>query len=112
MVALMSYYFSLCIILRLFLAFLVKQNYKNNLRYLFICFYLLAGSGLLYNFIKNSPKNGAFGQKVWWQKYRLIHFIIFFCVSILLFYKYKYTWIILILDTLIGVFGHIHYHYL
>jgi hypothetical protein len=108
-----SYIFSICIIVRLLLTYLVYKNYNNKFRYLFIIFYIIAGLGLLYLYIKpNSRKQGSFGEKIWWEKYRIIHSILFLSVSFLLYNKNKHSWKLLLLDTLIALFGHIKYHYL
>jgi len=107
-----SYYFAICIFTRLLLTYSVYKNYNNKFRYFLILFYLIAGSGLLYQFIKNDRVIGAFGEKVWWQNYRIVHTIIFFIVCYLLYIKNKNAWKLLLLDTLISLGGHIINNYL
>jgi len=106
-----SYYFVICILVRLLLAYSVYKNYKNKIRYVFIIFYLLLGLGSLYHFIKNDRSIGAFSQKVWWQNYRIIHTILFLGVCILLYKKNKNAWKLLLIDTLISIYGHITNRY-
>ena len=112
MIKKISYYFFICILVRLILTFLVYKNYKNNFRYFLILFYLIAGSGLLIQYIKNGRVISIFGEKVWWQNYRIIHTIIFYSVSYLLYKKNSNSWKLLLLDTLISRFGHIKHNYI
>ena len=112
MIKKISYYFFICVLTRLGLTFLVSKNYNNNYRYFLILFYLVLGSGLLIQYIKNDRVIGAFGEKVWWQNYRIIHTILFYSVCYLLYKKNSNSWKLLLLDTLISIFGHIKYNYI
>jgi hypothetical protein len=112
MIKKISYYFFICVLVRLTLAYLVSKNYNNKYRYFLILFYLVTGSGLLIQYIKNDRVIGAFGEKVWWQNYRIIHTILFYIVSYLLYKKNSNTWKLLLLDTLISIFGHIKHNYI
>ena len=105
MIKKISYYFFICVLVRLILAYLVSKNYNNKYRYFLILFYLVTGSGLLIQYIKYVRVIGAFGEIVWWQNYRIIHTILFYIVSYLLYKKNSNTWKLLLLDTLISIFG-------
>ena len=102
-------YFGLCIFIRLLLTYGVYLNYNNNFRLLFVLFYLFSGMGLFYHFITKNRKKGAFSQNIWWDFLRPIHGIIFILVAILLYYKYKNTYILLFLDTFIGIYFFMKY---
>jgi len=105
-------YYVICIALRLFIAILVYFLYKTNYRLIFVIFYLLASFGSLYLFFFKIRQNGAFNQNIWWDFLRPIHSILFFIISFLLYFKYEYTYIIIIFDTLIGIPFHINKRYL
>ena len=105
-------YYALCIIIRLFIAALTYLLYDSNYRIIFVIFYLLASIGTLYLYFTKIRKDGAFNQKIWWDFIRPIHGILFFVIASLLYIKYKYTYIIVIIDTLIGIPFHIKYRYL
>lgn len=105
-------YYAICIALRLFIATLVYFLYKTNYRLIFVIFYLLASLGSLYLFFFKIRQNGAFNQTIWWNFLRPIHSILFFIISLLLYLKYEYTYLIIIFDTLIGIPFHIIKRYL
>ena len=42
-------------------------------------------------------------KKIWWNQMRLIHGLIWLLFSILAFTKFNHSWIILAVDTLIGL---------
>lgn len=111
MIKIISLYFIICILIRLLLTYTTYKNYNNNYRYLLIIFYLISSIGLLYNYIKNNRIIGVFGETVWWQNYRLIHSVIYIIVCILLFYKYKCSWKLLLLSVIIAIYGHIKNRY-
>ena len=99
-----SLYFGICVTIRFLLAYGVYLNHNNNFRLLFALFYLISGVGLFYHHITKRRKTGAFSQNIWWDFLRPLHGIIFILSSILLYYKYKNTYILLIIDTLIGIY--------
>ena len=105
-------YYVLCIIVRLFLAALTYFLYNSIYRLIFVVFYFLASIGTMYLYFTKSRKNGAFNQNIWWDFMRPIHAIMFFVIALLLYNKYKYTYIIVIVDTLIGIPFHIKNRYL
>ena len=105
-------YYVICIALRLFIAILVYFLYKTNYRLVFVIFYLLASFGSLYLFFFKIRQKGAFNQTIWWNFFRPIRFILFFIISLLLYLKYEYTYLIIIFDTLIGIPFHIIKRYL
>ena len=103
-----SFYFILCIIVRLLLTFAVFYTYNSNLRLPLILYYFVAGIVFMYYFITNSRKIGNFGQKVWWNYLRPIHSILFIATSFFLYHKNKYAFTIPLLDTCIGILSFIY----
>ena len=70
--------------------------------------YLLFSIGIFYIYIFGSKKADSQlewlgDKKIWWNKMRLIHGIIWLLFAILAFNKYNYSWIVLAVDTLIGL---------
>ena len=102
------YYFMICIFVRLSLAYGVYVVQKMPIRYMFVLLYLLLSIGSLYQYRVKTRTIGAFNNKVWWDNLRPIHALLFLCTSIGLFYKYKYSYMFLIVDTFIGVLGYIY----
>lgn len=102
------YYFIICILIRLSLAYGVALVYRLPIRFIFIVFYVVLAIGALYQYKVKKRKIGAFNNKVWWDNLRPLHALLFLCVSIGLFYKYKYSYMFLIVDTFIGVLGYIY----
>lgn len=106
-----SYYFTLCIIVRITLIYLAYISlYSPNLNTFFSLFYLAIGLGSTYQYATKYRKQGAFGQKIWWDYLRPIHAILYFYTSYLIYTQNVYFVLVLIVDTLIGIGGFIHQH--
>jgi hypothetical protein len=104
--------FSLCIITRFSLAYLAYLLYNKDIRYILSLLFFMMGTGFGYLFITKQRKRGALNQLVWWDIYRPFHSFLYILSSILLINKYQYTYLLIILDTFIGIFGYINKHYL
>jgi len=105
------YYYIICIFVRLSLAYCVFFVQKMPIRYMFVLLYFILSIGALYQYIVKTRRIGAFNNKVWWDNLRPIHSLLFLFTSIGLFYKYKYSYMFLLLDTLISILGFINNHY-
>ena len=97
------FYFILCILIRFLLSFLVYCVYNNNFRYILIIFYLISASGLFYNYFTKIRKIGAFNNKIWWDSLRPLHAVLFISTAFLLIMKNKYSYILPLIDTIIGI---------
>ncbi len=102
-------YFSICILVRLLLTYGVYLSYNTNYRLLFVIFYIISAIGLLYHFVTKNRKMGAFSQDIWWDFLRPVHAVIFLISAFLLYNKYQYTYILLLIDTCIGIFFFMKY---
>lgn len=110
MIKSISLMFSICILVRLLLVFIVyTQSYKN----LISLVYGVITLGLAYQYVKNERKLGAFGQKVWWQNFRLFHVLVYSTIIFMIQNNYSISLIvsILLFDLLIAILGHIYYNY-
>lgn len=97
-------YYIICILLRLFIAYLAYLTYKNKSRFALVFFFIAASLGFTYFYLTKQRQKGAFGQKIWWDFLRPIHAFLFMLSAILLSLKVKKTYIILLIDVIIGPF--------
>jgi len=100
----LSFYYMICILVRLSIAYMAFLSYDNNWRYILVAFFFAASFGFTYLYITKQRKRGAFGQKVWWDFLRPIHAILLFISGVLLSLKVKETYLILLADALIGLY--------
>lgn len=98
-------YFIICILVRLFLTYLV---YKKTFRYVLALVCLFISLGFMYQYVMKTRTIGAFHNKVWWDGLRPIHSFLFLFTSLSLYYNYSYAYMFLLLDTMIGIIGFIH----
>ena len=103
-------FLGVCIPTRFFLTYLSYKLNKINKQYnIFLAiFILIIALGFIRIYFFGSESADAqlkwLGEeKVWWNHLRLIHGILYLISSILIFYKNKHAWIILFIDTCIGV---------
>lgn len=94
-----------CMGTRSFLTYLSSN--MNLLPYIGI-FYLLCSIAILYIFIFGSKTADAqlewLGEKkIWWNNLRPIHGLIWLLFSILAFFKYEFSWVVLGIDTILGL---------
>lgn len=100
-----------CIGFRLFLVYLAKTqlNWLPYLGYLA----LIPAIGFLIIYIFGLRKTGAevMGEKIWWNPLRPVHALFWFVFAFLAIRKDSRAWIVLLIDTLIGLSGFTIYHY-
>tara|TARA_B110001469_G_C9571027_1_gene283133 strand:- start:716 stop:1066 length:351 start_codon:yes stop_codon:yes gene_type:complete len=101
----------LCIPIRLLLVYIAKTINNKHLPYLGWIL-LIPAIGFLYIYASNSRKTGleVFGNKIWWNDLRPIHGMNYLIFSILAINKYKKSWIILLIDVLIGLLSFFIHH--
>ena len=100
-----------CIPARVGLAFLAKylSAMPSMLYYkLFGYLLLLPAFGFLYLFFtgkRNSTGAETFGERIWWNNFRLLHGIIYllFCYNAIFNPNFKSNYLFLLLDAFIGV---------
>lgn len=99
----LSFYYMICILVRISIAYAVYLSYNSNWRYILVTFFFAASVGFTYLYITKQRKRGAFGQKIWWDFLRPIHAALLFISGVLLSWKVKETYLILLADALIGI---------
>jgi hypothetical protein len=102
-----------CIGSRSALAFIAK-NYLDYLPYLgYIC--LAIGLGFVYIFIYGSETadkqlEWTGDKKIWWNDLRIVHGLNYILFGLLAINKKDYAWMIIALDTLIGLISWLKHH--
>ncbi len=87
---------------------------KNYIEYLPMMGYfaLVPAIGFLYIYITGSRKTGpeVIGDKIWWNDLRPVHGFLYLLFAINAFEKNPDSWIILMLDVIIGLIAFLHFH--
>lgn len=99
-----------CLLSRIILVLIAKYINNKYLPYMSL-FTLIIGVGFIYTSIINK-KIGFFGSKIWWNNYRLIHSFNYILFSLAAYYKNRNSWIILLVDVLLGGLFFINKYYL
>ena len=100
-----------CIGARLMLTFLAKYiNQKNREKLAYIT--LLISITFITLYLFDLRKTGAEAEGIiWWNKLRPIHGVLYFLFSIYTFKKEKFSWIFLLIDTILGIiFWYLKYY--
>ena len=91
-----------------------NNAYKKYFKY-FSLITLLIGLGFLYIYIFGSKKADSqlkwANSKVWWNDYRIIHAVLYISFSIMALLQLNNAWVLLALDTLLGLIIFLQYHY-
>lgn len=74
---------------------------------------LLPAIGFLYIYFAGLRTTGAevFGDKIWWNNLRPVHGTLYLIFSYMAINKSPNSWIVLLIDLIIGTSGFIGYHY-
>jgi hypothetical protein len=101
-----------CIPSRLALTALAKYMPNKYLPYLGLITLLMA-LGFLYLYFTGARKVGpeTFGQPIWWNKFRIIHGILYLLFSFYAINRYASAYLFLLYDTLIGLTLFLGHHY-
>ena len=102
-----------CIGARFFLVYLAKNINIENLPYMGY-FAIIIAIGFMYLFITGSRKTGAevLGGKIWWDKLRPIHAIMFAMFGYLSITKSSNAWLVLLIDVIFGLSSFLYFHYM
>tara|TARA_B110000444_G_scaffold22617_1_gene18744 strand:- start:3578 stop:3913 length:336 start_codon:yes stop_codon:yes gene_type:complete len=95
-------YIAICIIARIVIAIIAKII---DVKYLPVMAIVTSFISIVFfkNFVVNAPKTGFFGNTVWWQNYRIIHFFNYGLFSLLAFTKNSNSWMVLLFDIFLGI---------
>ena len=100
-----------CIGTRLLLAYLIKKNF-SKLKYILVLILTIIGCGFLFIYFNDMRKTGGevFGDKIWWNDLRPLHGCLYLFSAILLMLNFSKTYMIIVLDTIIGLSAFSYYH--
>jgi len=100
-----------CIGVRLSLVFIAKYVPNNVLPYLG-GLALIPSIGFFTIYLTNSRKTGpeVFGGKIWWNRLRPVHGLLYLIFAIFAFKEDGDAWIILLIDVLIGLSAFLIHH--
>ena len=101
-----------CIIVRSLLVYIAKIGNKTTLKLLSV-FALFVSIGFIYRYLSGTRKTGpeVFGDIIWWNNLRPIHFLLYFLFSILAFRNNDKAWLLLLADVVIGLLAFLIYHF-
>jgi len=100
-----------CIMVRFIFVYIAK-NYEEYLQTMGKIA-LIPAIGFFYIFFTNSRKTGdeVFGDKIWWNTLRPIHGALYGIFSYMAMTNNKNSWVVLLLDVMIGLFSFLFFHY-
>tara|TARA_B110001450_G_C17463063_1_gene417015 strand:+ start:92 stop:421 length:330 start_codon:yes stop_codon:yes gene_type:complete len=105
-------FFIICIIVRFLLVIIAKYINKDILQILgWIS--ILPAIGFIFLYLTNRRKTGieVGGKKIWWNKLRPIHGVLYLLFSIYAIKKETFAWMPLLLDVILGILFYIdNYH--
>ena len=105
--------FTVCVIVRFLLVLLAKNVDEDKLQILgYIA--LIPAIGFISLYLTDSRKTGleVGGKSIWWNKFRPIHGILYLLFAIYAIKKETNSWIILLIDVIIGIILYIKKYYL
>ena len=105
-------FFIICIIVRFLLVIIAKYINKDMLQILgWIS--ILPAIGFIFLYLSGRRKTGieVSGRKIWWNKLRPIHGVLYLLFSIYAIKKETFAWMPLLLDVILGILFYIdNYH--
>ena len=106
-------FLGLCIPIRFLIAYLAKIIDVKYYKYTATIALIPAIVWLYYYFI-NPRMSGpeTFGAKIWWNKYRIIHAVLYINYAILAYQKNKYAYVPLLIDPIFGLTVFIFHHFM
>lgn len=103
-------------ILLFYIAYLFSNSCekKQGLKNLFSLFTLMIGISFIVIYLNGWRKTGieTEGRLIWWNDIRPLHGFMFITFSLLNFLNFKYSWIFLALDVIIGLISFFYHYYL
>ena len=101
-----------CIGTRTLFVYLAKNANRTYLRYMGYLS-ILPAIGFFYLFLTGSRKTGAevFGDKIWWNKLRPVHGLMYLLFAYNAINGNKLAWIYLLVDVIIGLVSFLIFHY-
>ena len=104
--------FTFCIIVRLLFVFIAKYIKPIYLPYLGVVA-LLPSLGFILIYLFDLRKYGreVLNNAIWWNTLRPVHGVLYLLFALLALKKNKNSWMVLLLDVIIGTVAFLNYHY-
>jgi len=110
---LFALFFMACLPIRLLLALsaylLSTICHRTPCRLIMILFVLLIAGAFLRQYWWH--KRGMFGQRAWWNSWRIAHTILFVSCGVFLMWKSTFWWIFFLIDLVVGVVLVVHHYH-
>ena len=92
---------------------LISKHYLQYLPIMGIIAFIPAFC-FIYIYINDLRKTGSevFGDKIWWDHLRPFHGVLYALFGILAVNSYANSWVILLVDVIIGFISFIYFHYM
>ena len=103
-----------CIGTRLFIVFLAYKYYANAVfMKVLASLALIPAIGFFVIYFFGLRKRGleVGGELIWWNHLRPVHGILWLSFAISAFLGYKYAWVFLLVDTIVGMLAWINKYY-
>jgi hypothetical protein len=102
----------LCIGTRSLFVYIAKNVSIKYLMYLGYLSLLLA-VGLLWLFLTGERTTGVevFGEKIWWNKLRPVHSLLYFLFAYNAIRGNQHAWVYLLIDVILGLFSFLVFHF-
>lgn len=100
-----------CIIIRLYLAYYVKNANKQQLKEISNLL-LIPALGFLFIYLTGARKTGSetFGKPIWWNDLRPIHSLMYFTAAYMAYQSDNNAFKPLLIDVIIGLSAFLNYH--
>jgi len=102
-----------CVVFRSYLVYFAKTTSTKNLKILGYIF-LIPAIYTMYIYLFNKRQTGAevFGKKIWWNKIRPLHSILWFIFAYLAIIGNNNSYKVLLIDLIIGILAFIYHHFI
>ena len=100
-----------CIPTRLLLSLLLLKIDKKYLPYLSIPLFLIGLSFIYLYFSKSRLNAFEAGGETWWKNWRPIHGLLYITAGILCLKQNRFSSLVILLDTILGLSLFVHHHY-
>ena len=100
-----------CIGIRSALVILAKEGSSRTLRYLgYTALIPAVGFALIYLFGWRKTGAEVFGNRIWWNHLRPVHSMLYFLFAYLAINGNKNSWVVLLVDVIIGLIAFVNHH--
>lgn len=101
-----------CITTRLYITYLSKTSSIYTLRNMgYLALLPAIGFFIIYTFGLRKSGPEVLGKNIWWNNLRPVHMTLYLIFSYMAITGNKNSWVVLALDSLLGLVAFLNYHY-